>query len=92
MTYRGHVEDGKIVVEDDVDLPEGTRVEVTPVPGKAGGRSRGPKKGKLTVSCRLLKYAGKARGLPPDAARNLDHYLYGHPKQWHHRHRGSRHL
>ncbi len=81
MTYRGHVEHGKIVVEEDLDLPEGTRVEVTPVSGKTAGRSRGPKKSKLTVSRRLLKYAGKARGMPPDAARNLDHYLYGHPKQ-----------
>jgi hypothetical protein len=81
MTYRGHVENGRVVVEDDVDLPDGTPVEVKPVRVKAPGRAHAPAKDKLTVSRRLLKYAGKAKGLPRDAARNLDHYLYGHPKQ-----------
>lgn len=80
MTYRGHVEKGRVVVEDDVDLPDGTPVEVKPIRDKAPRGARTSVKGKLTVSRRLLKYAGKARGLPRDAARNLDHYLYGHPK------------
>jgi hypothetical protein len=30
---------------------------------------------------KLLKFAGRAKGLPPDAARNHDHYLYGVPKR-----------
>lgn len=30
---------------------------------------------------RLLRHAGKASDLPADAARNLDHYLYGHAKK-----------
>jgi len=30
---------------------------------------------------RMRRLAGKARGLPPDAARNVDHYLYGHEKR-----------
>ena len=34
-----------------------------------------------TLGQKLLKYAGKAVGLPPDAARNHDHYLYGTPKR-----------
>ena len=43
------------------------------------------KKGKAvkrpTVSRALANFAGKAKGLPPDAARNVDHYLYGHAKR-----------
>jgi hypothetical protein len=29
----------------------------------------------------LKDFAGQAEGLPPDAAVNLDHYLYGLPKR-----------
>jgi hypothetical protein len=29
---------------------------------------------------RLLKFAGRAKDLPPDIAENHDHYLHGHPK------------
>lgn len=29
----------------------------------------------------LLEFAGTAEGLPPDMARNHDHYLYGTPRQ-----------
>lgn len=30
---------------------------------------------------RYRNVIGKAPGLPEDAAANVDHYLYGHPKQ-----------
>lgn len=72
MTYRGHVENGMVVFEQPVPWAEGTPVNVEPA-GKE--RSEPP------LSEVLLKYAGKAKGLPPDASRNLDHYLYGAPKQ-----------
>ncbi|MCY3023034.1 MAG: hypothetical protein NTW87_29000 [Planctomycetota bacterium] len=29
----------------------------------------------------LLRFAGTAKGLPPDMAENHDHYLYGTPKR-----------
>lgn len=29
----------------------------------------------------LLKFAGMADDLPSDLARNLDHYVHGHPKR-----------
>ncbi|MBI1903943.1 MAG: hypothetical protein HYS13_22820 [Planctomycetia bacterium] len=47
---------------------------------KAKTSSRARKKGRA-VSAALLKLAGKARGLPRDAARNVDHHLYGHKQQ-----------
>lgn len=33
-----------------------------------------------TLGEKLLKYSGKAVGLPADAAHNHDHYLYGSPR------------
>ena len=34
-----------------------------------------------SLSQMLMKYAGRARDLPHDAAENHDHYLYGTPKK-----------
>jgi len=74
MTVRGHVKNGVVVLEKPHALADGTEVRVVPVaPKKRPQKKAGPKG--------LMKLAGKAKGLPPDAARNLDHYLYGHPKQ-----------
>ena len=72
MTYRGHVENGVVVLEDSVPLPEGARVEVHLVEED----SKPP-----TLGQKLMKFAGKAEGLPADLARNHDHYLYGVPKK-----------
>ncbi len=70
MTYRGKVKDGVVVLEDRGCLPDGTDVEVQPLPTAPS-----------TVGQRLLRFAGKVKGLPRDAARNHEHYLYGTPKQ-----------
>lgn len=70
MEYRGKVSGGVIVLEPGSDLPEGAdvRVEVVaPVP--------------TTLGQRLMKFAGRARDLPPDLADNHDHYLHGQPKR-----------
>jgi hypothetical protein len=71
MTYRGHVENGIVVLDDAVALPEGASVQVDLVSEEAGA----------TLYERLKSVIGKAQGLPPDAALNVDHYLYGQPKQ-----------
>jgi hypothetical protein len=78
MTYRGHVRNGIVVLDQPVTLPEGLEVQVevplekaSPLLDESG----------QTLGQKLLKYAGKAVGLPLDAARNHDHYLYGTPKQ-----------
>jgi len=72
MTYRGHVENGVVVLDQAVPWPDGTPVNVEPV---------GKEESESPLSEVLLRYAGKAKGLPPDASRNLDHYLYGAPKR-----------
>jgi len=67
MVIDGTVINGQIVVEPShVPLPEGAKVRVEVV-------------GEPTLEF-LLKYAGKAVGLPADLAKNHDHYLHGKPK------------
>jgi hypothetical protein len=78
MTYRGHVKNGVVVLDDAVSLPEGIRVgvelledaPVSPEPDHIP-----------SLYERLKPLIGKAEGLPPDASVNLDHYLYGLPKR-----------
>lgn len=67
MTIRGHVENGMVVLDEPVALPEGATVQVElTVP------SSGPSLGR-----KLLRHAGKAQHLPSDAAQNHNHCLYG---------------
>lgn len=70
MTYRGKVKGGLIVLEKNAHLEDGTDVRVEPL-----------FRGTTRLSKRLLKHAGKATGLPHDAARNHEHYLYGTAKR-----------
>jgi hypothetical protein len=72
VTIRGKVKNGVVVMELPAALAEGTEVRVSPVKPTKDSRQR--KSG-------LMKFAGKAKGLPRDAARNLDRYLYGLPKR-----------
>lgn len=70
MTYRGRVRNSVIVLTPPAALPEGAEVEVFPT------ASSGP-----TWAEVLEDIIGKAEGLPPDMARNHDHYIHGAPKQ-----------
>ena len=76
MTLHGRVNKGVVVLDDPKALPQGTEVIVRPVTSKPPKRRRPPE-----VAKGLLKLSGKAKGLPADASRNIDHYLYGHPKR-----------
>jgi hypothetical protein len=78
MEYRGRVKDGVIVLEEGAVLAEGVEVQVRPVI-----EATGPTNGENgeTLGQKLMRFSGKAKGLPPDAARNHDHYLYGSPKR-----------
>ena len=78
MTYRGHVKNGVVVLDDEVTLPEGTEVSVDPL-GPAEVDEDGAET--PTLYERLKPFIGKAEGLPPDASINHDHYLYGTPKR-----------
>ena len=72
MVYRGHVQNGIVVLDGMPSLPEGSEVQVAVVP---------PKAEESTLGSRLMKFAGKLEGLPSDLARNHDHYLHGAPKK-----------
>lgn len=72
MTYRGHVKSGQIVLDEPVELPEGSAVNVELVQTISS---------QPTIWDKLLKLAGTVEGLPADMAENHDHYLYGTPKK-----------
>lgn len=77
MTYTGRVSGGVVVLEKANLLPEGTVVKVEPVKKAKGKRAK-----KIpTLSEKLLRIAGTVKGLPPDFARNHDHYIHGVPKR-----------
>jgi hypothetical protein len=76
---RGRVKDGVVVLDDPKSLPNGAEVSVRVLRRPARKANAGKKK--ATVRPGLLKLAGKAKDLPPDASVNVEHYLYGHPKR-----------
>jgi hypothetical protein len=77
MTYHGHIKNGAVVLDDPVNLPEGAEVRVDLVPEvQPQNEDEGP-----TLYERLKDVIGQAKGLPPDAALNHDHYLHGRPKK-----------
>ena len=79
MLYPGRVKNGVVVLDDSVTLPEGLEVRVG-IPSPESASPPLDDDGQ-TLGQKLLKYAGKAQGLPADAALNHDHYLYGTPKR-----------
>ncbi|MBU4271656.1 MAG: hypothetical protein KKE86_00365 [Planctomycetes bacterium] len=71
MTYRGRIANGVAVLEGDVRLPDGTRVEIVPIASSGMSPEDDP-------FYRIYELA-EPSGIP-DLAENIDHYLYGHPK------------
>ena len=74
MTYKGHIKNGVAVLDGDVRLPEGAEVEVAlrqPVqPDQAA-----------TFYERFADLIGSCCDLPPDMAKNHDHYLHGRERK-----------
>ena len=77
MTYKGHVQNGVIVIDEPVEMHEGMEVLVDFGPLDSEGHSQPPQ----SFRQRYAAVIGKAKGLPEDAAENHDHYLYGAPKK-----------
>ena len=71
MAYRGHVKGGVVVLDPEVQLPEGIEVSVEPI-------LPGPRK---TLAEQLGDLVGSVPDLPPDMAAQHDHYLHGAPKR-----------
>jgi hypothetical protein len=70
MTYRGKIVDGKVVLEKDAKIPEGTEVRVETI-------EELPLMGLVRISEKL----SDDPNLPADGAAEHDHYLYGTPKK-----------
>jgi hypothetical protein len=78
MTVEGHIENGHVVLDGPIMLPDGTKVVVSLPPNRDETNAE-----EVLPSLyeRLKSVAGKAKGLPVDLAINHDHYLHGQPKR-----------
>ncbi len=65
MSFTGHVQNGGVVFDEPVPLPEGTVVQVEAIAPPS----------KRSLLERLGDVVGKVEGLPADASQNVDHYL-----------------
>lgn len=68
MYLPGKIKDGQIVLDHEVDLPEGAAVRVELVEDEE--ELRRLKEG-------LARLSGTVEGLPEDMAERLDYYIYG---------------
>jgi predicted DNA-binding antitoxin AbrB/MazE fold protein len=81
MTVHGHIENGVIVLDQQVSFPEGAKVEVRILsPLATQSATDTPDSEIPTLAERLKDFIGILE-LPEDAAINHDHYLYGTPKK-----------
>jgi hypothetical protein len=78
MVYQGTVQNGVVILENGIQLPDGTavKIELLPVPSKT--EKADIDKSQLDPVFRMGELAEDA-GIP-DLSVNIDHYLYGHPK------------
>jgi hypothetical protein len=76
MTFNGHIENGQVVFDSPLNLPDGTAVTVVVGHGKVAEHEEDVP----TIFEQLKPFIGKIEGLPEDTSQNIDHYLYGHPK------------
>lgn len=76
MVYRGKVTKGVVVLPDGCRIPDGTEVVIESVLPPAG--TNGPQADFVQEA---LEIARSMEGLPPDLARNHDHYRFGSPKR-----------
>ena len=71
MTYKGHVENGAVVLDDPIDLPEGAIVRIELA---VGGQDK-TEEAFPSLAESLSSVIGKAEGLPADWSENHDTYL-----------------
>ncbi|HEY8665287.1 MAG TPA: hypothetical protein VIL86_01420 [Tepidisphaeraceae bacterium] len=75
MSYRGRVQDGVVVLEPGVRLPEGRTVSVELVEPETASDPAQLTPDPLSRMADLAVETGIS-----DLSVNIDHYLYGHPK------------
>ena len=78
MTVEGYIENGQIVLDNLLQLPNGTKVAVSVQPAASVENSEAELP---SLYERMKSFAGSVEGLPSDFAINHDHYLHGQPKR-----------
>jgi hypothetical protein len=66
MSFTGIVENGKVVLPPEANLPSGTKVRIETVETETD-----------SLPDPLQKFIGVFDDLPSDLARNHDHYIHG---------------
>jgi len=72
MSYTGKIQNGVVVLPPWAALPEGTEVEITPVITQQQASD---------FTEQVVRIAEQVRDLPPDLARQHDHYVHGLTKK-----------
>lgn len=72
----GHIENGKVVLDEPHELADGTPVRIEPASQAQGTRTNAAQFWNV-----FLSMAGTVDDLPSDASMNIDEYLYGDEKQ-----------
>ena len=80
MTYQGHIENGTVVLDTPVALPEGAKVEVALLETTGEPPKRKPI---WEIAMELANSIPEedVRQMPTDGSINHDHYLYGTRKR-----------
>ena len=84
MTVDGHIENGQIVLNQEISLPEGMKVRVEFVSNEPAEKSTNDASSSEELPSlyeRMKPFVGAVKGLPADYAINHDHYLHGRPKR-----------
>ena len=71
MNYHGRVENGVVVLDNQIRLPEGTKVRVEPIEEQP----------RRTLAERFRNIIGVADDMPEDMAEQHNHYIHGTPKK-----------
>jgi hypothetical protein len=75
MIYEGIIQNGLVVVNGAVSLPDGTPVRIEPI---VAPTATAASRGQIDPVFRMAELAADAG--PTDLSVNIDHYLYGHPR------------
>jgi hypothetical protein len=87
MTYRGHVQNGVVFLDEPTVLPDGACVDVHVIAGKTPEReppsrdSKSPTVEEKVAAIWADVPASEWKKLPDDLTDHLDHYVYGTPKK-----------
>jgi hypothetical protein len=79
MTYQGHIENGAIVLDGPVNLPNGVKVRVELL--VAAGETQQPLSSAGTQFDHYQAIIGAIDDLPNDFAAQHDHYIHGTSKK-----------